>query len=110
MIRRTANMKFLSDLPSSSYERVEGDLRNPESLRRAVQGVDVVAHVGGLTSARSEAAYREVNVLGTAALVMAAQAASVKRFVYVSSLAAQGPSPDGRPLPKDVTNPITAYG
>jgi nucleoside-diphosphate-sugar epimerase len=98
MLRRTANMKFLSELPASSYERVEGDLRNPESLRRAVQGIDAVAHVGGVTSALSEAAYREINVLGTADLVMAAQAAGVKRFVYMSSLAAQGPSPDGSDL------------
>src|SRR5581483_10329963 len=71
---------------------------------------DVVVHMGGLTSSRSEALYQAVNAAGTAALVDAARSAGVKRFLYVSSLAAQGPSPEGRPLPPDVTNPITAYG
>jgi nucleoside-diphosphate-sugar epimerase len=111
MLRRTSKTDYLADfMATASFERVEGDLRDAESLRRAVEGVDVVAHVGGLTSAGNEDAYIAVNATGTAALVDAARSAGVRRFVYVSSLAAQGPSPDGRPLPLDVMRPITAYG
>src|SRR6185437_12148229 len=35
---------------------------------------------------------------------------TVKKFVFVSSLEACGPSPDGLPVPADQENPVTAYG
>jgi nucleoside-diphosphate-sugar epimerase len=67
-------------------------------------------HIGGLTSALNERAYTAVNATGTATLARAAIEAGVRRFVYVSSLAAQGPSPDGRPSPDALPRPISAYG
>jgi nucleoside-diphosphate-sugar epimerase len=93
-----------------AYERTEGDIRDEGSLRPAVGGVDAVVHVAGLTSALNERAYNAVNATGTASLAQAAVEAGVKRFVYVSSLAAQGPSPDGRPVPDALPRPISAYG
>jgi nucleoside-diphosphate-sugar epimerase len=71
-------------------------MRSPDSLSRAVQGVDGVIHCAGLTTARTSDDYRQVNDEGTRVLAQAAAGADVSRFVYVSSLAAQGPSPDGR--------------
>jgi nucleoside-diphosphate-sugar epimerase len=60
----------------------------------------------------SEAEYFEVNVQGTSRLVEACLRAGVRSIVYVSSLAAQGPSPDGRAEdPKTVTpHPLSTYG
>jgi nucleoside-diphosphate-sugar epimerase len=72
MLRRTSDMRFFSEM-SWPYERVEGDLRDVESLRKAVEGVEVVAHVGGLTSSRDESLYQAVNATGTANLVEAAR-------------------------------------
>jgi nucleoside-diphosphate-sugar epimerase len=100
----------LLNLDGVLYERTDGDVRDEASLRPAVSGVDVVVHVAGLTSALNERAYTAVNAIGTASLARAAVENGVKRFVYVSSLAAQGPSPDGRPVPDALPRPISAYG
>jgi len=83
------------------------------SLERAVTGVDVVVHAAGLVKARSHAEFMTVNAGGTATLLNAigAYAPNLGRFVYVSSLAAHGPSADGAPRPlDDAPNPITSYG
>jgi nucleoside-diphosphate-sugar epimerase len=94
-------------------ELVEGSLHDADALRRAVRDVDVVLHLAALTRARSRADYDHVNADGTAALVRAAVAAAPRprRFVYLSSLAAAGPSANGRGVgPADTPNPLTAYG
>jgi 2-alkyl-3-oxoalkanoate reductase len=109
MLRRTSDISFLEDV--KAYERVEGDMRDAESLCRAVQGVDTVLHIGGLTKARREADYQAVNGKGTVDIAAAAANAGVRRFVYISSLAASGPSPDGKPRPLDAEpRPIVPYG
>lgn len=91
MLRSTSRLAYLEGV---AYERVEGDLRDEASLTAAVQGADTIIHVAGLVSALTEARYHEVNARGTETLVRAAKAGGVKRFVYVSSLAALGPSRD----------------
>jgi nucleoside-diphosphate-sugar epimerase len=106
LLRRTSRLAFLEGV---EYERVEGDLRDAASLAAAVQGVDTVIHVAGLVSALTEARYHEVNATGTAALAGAAREAGVRRFVYVSSLAALGPSGDGVSPPAS-PHPVSAYG
>ena len=106
LLRRTSRLEFLDGI---DYERVEGDVRDEDSLRRAVEGVEIVVHVAGLVSALTEARYHEVNARGTEALVRVAKAARVKRFVYVSSLAALGPSSDGI-SPPAAPHPISGYG
>jgi nucleoside-diphosphate-sugar epimerase len=93
LLRSTSNLEFIEGL---DYERTEGDMRSPDALERAVAGVEGVVHCAGITSARSPAEYRAVNEEGSRLLVDAAVNAGAGRFVYISSLAAQGPSPDGR--------------
>src|SRR5688572_28986706 len=88
LLRRTSSLEFLQQVP---YERVEGDLRDAASLEGAMRGIEAVVHLAGLTSALSESQYQAVNAQGSATLVQAGRQAGVKRFVYVSSLAAQGP-------------------
>lgn len=70
---------------------VGGDLADGESLARLVQGAEAVIHVAGLTTASNSAAFEAANVAGTLALIEAAVAAGVARFVFVSSLAAREP-------------------
>ena len=94
-------------------EVVRGDLRRTEGLSAAVDGADYVFHVAGLIAARGPAQFRAVNVMGTARLAqaVAATAPRCKRFVYVSSQAAAGPSPDGRPITEErPPRPLTHYG
>jgi nucleoside-diphosphate-sugar epimerase len=67
----------------------------------------------GLVKARSAAEFEAINAGGTANLLAAADevAPALHRFVFVSSLAAHGPSEGGRPRPADApANPLTAYG
>ena len=70
---------------------IGGDLSSREALERLVNGVDAVIHVAGTISGRSAAAFEAGNVAGTLAMLAAATAGGVHRFVQVSSLAAREP-------------------
>ena len=109
MLRRSSRVGFLDGI---DYERAEGDLRLLETLSEAVRGVDTVVHMAGLTMglAITEAEYQQVNNLGTAMLVAAAREAGVKRFVYVSSQAAQGPNQHPVASIPALPRPVSAYG
>jgi nucleoside-diphosphate-sugar epimerase len=71
-----------------------GDVRRPEDLEAAFEGVDVVVHLAFLIVGSSEDETRAINVEGTLNTFRAAAAAGVKRFVYASSVAAYGFHPD----------------
>lgn len=65
---------------------VAGTMTDPDVLRRAVEGVDAVVHLAAKVSLAGDPAdFVRVNVDGTRALVDAARAAGVGRFVFVSS-------------------------
>lgn len=92
---------------------VRGALEQADSLKRAVQGADVVLHLAAATKARSPGDYARANAAGTQALIQAMLAVEPrpKRLIYLSSLAAVGPSRDGRAVTRDdVPAPLTAYG
>ncbi len=110
LLRRTSSHK---NLEGAKYLCAEGDLSDEASLRRAVKGMDYVFHLAGLTSARTRGEYFEFNTEGTARLARAAaaEAPALQRFVFVSSLAAAGPSEGMRPKTEtDVDKPVSAYG
>ncbi|XXT17645.1 SDR family NAD(P)-dependent oxidoreductase [Sorangium sp. So ce429] len=115
LVRRSSSTKFLSSL--RGVELAYGAIEDAESVRRAVvdaPGVDAIVHSAGLVKARDEAEFFRVNVGGTRNMLDAAKAArptTMKRFVFVSSLAAIGPSHDGRPVAADARPaPVTRYG
>lgn len=70
---------------------IPGDLTAGSALAELVRGAEAVVHVAGLTKAHDPAAFKACNVDGTAALITAARAARLKRFVFVSSLSAREP-------------------
>jgi nucleoside-diphosphate-sugar epimerase len=110
LLRRTSSRAWLQGFP---YEEAPGDVTDASTLPAAVAGVDAVVHAAAAVKARTEADFRAVNERGTAKLLAAIESAApeLQRFVYISSLAAHGPSPDGRPRPIDATpHPLTAYG
>ncbi|MFY9488611.1 MAG: NAD(P)H-binding protein [Solirubrobacterales bacterium] len=65
-----------------------GNLSDHHSFARAVRGVDTVIHLGATTRDQTRGSIEEINGIGTARLVNAAQRAGVERFVYVSSIGA----------------------
>jgi len=94
-------------------EVARGDVKAAESLAAAVEGVDLVFHAAGLIAARSPAEFRDVNALGTGRLAaaLAARPGGACPLVLVSSQAAIGPSPDGRPVTEErPPHPLTHYG
>jgi len=91
-------------------EWVPGDLDDVNALRAGAGGCDVVYHVAGLVAAGSMAEYLAVNRDGTARALESARLAGA-RFVLVSSLAAAGPAPRGRPVNGEATaGPVSNYG
>ena len=110
LLRSTSSRRFLEGVP---FEEALGDLTDAASLGPAARGVDAVIHAAGLVKARSAREFQAVNAQGTANLLDAVkrEAPGLKRFVYVSSLAAHGPSPDGAPRPLDAAlKPVSVYG
>jgi dihydroflavonol-4-reductase len=80
----------LAELPG--VEAIQGDLRDPASLERAVEGCGVVFHVAAdyrLWTRPPEEMYRS-NVEGTRAMLDAARRAGVERFVYTSTVGCIG--------------------
>src|SRR5712691_10767957 len=88
--------------PGSQVREIEvevftGDLRDPESLRRAVAGCKLVFHVAAdyrLWAANHGELY-ESNVGGTRNLLEAARTANVERVVYTSTVGCIGVPRDG---------------
>jgi nucleoside-diphosphate-sugar epimerase len=110
LVRNPANLRFLEDINAGI---IKGDCTDRGSLADAVKGVDYVFHLAGLTKACSEADFFNANVKGTENIVQAVleNNSHIKRFVYLSSLAAAGPSCDGRPLKEDSEPaPVSVYG
>lgn len=68
-----------------------GDITKPETLRRALAGVDAVLHLAGMMGVwRPIGDYHAVNVKGTENVCRAALAAGVRRVVHVSSWTVYG--------------------
>ncbi len=108
--KKGSDLKWLNGL---SFEQVEGDILHPDSLKDAVADVDIIFHLAGCTKALRREEYYNVNVTGTQNLLDAVVKfnPSVKRFVHVSSLAAAGPSFDGRLLKEGQDcHPVSHYG
>lgn len=109
LVRPGSTLGTLTDLPA--VEVIHGDVLSPESLNRAAQGVESVVHLAGAVAAGRDSTYGRVNVEGTRNLAEAARAAGVRRFLFMSSLAAQGPSPAGTPhRTAGGEQPLNSYG
>jgi nucleoside-diphosphate-sugar epimerase len=85
MVRATSNRELLRGL---NVDFCEADLMDPDALRQAVQGVDVVIHTAAqLGDWCSEDESRAVNVGGLKNLINAAtESGQLARFVHISSL------------------------
>ncbi len=82
----------------SGTEVMRGDVTDPAALRSAVEGCDLVYHLAGVRRATSRDEFMQVNAGSTRLLLEASVAAGAghRRFVLAGSLAAIGPSRDGK--------------
>src|SRR5205807_2726602 len=85
LVRKTSNLKWLSDL---KVEKTEGDLRDRASLDTAVKGCSMLFHVAAdyrFDVSDPNDVYQS-NVEGTRHLLEAGGNAGVKRIVYTSTV------------------------
>jgi len=123
LVRRGERVRVLDNLSTGKRENLagvieqieflEGDIRNLETVRRAVESMDYVLHQAALPSVPRSVAdpltSHEINVTGTLNILIAAREVNVKRVVYASSSSVYGNSPT---LPKHEempTNPLSPY-
>ena len=111
LVKRGEEVVILDNL-STGYEKniahikndiifIRGDIRDAETVRTALTGVDCVLHEAALASVprsiEDPALITDVNVRGTLVMLEEARLARVKRFVYAASSSAYG---DSETLPK----------
>ena len=77
--------------PRERLAWVRGTLDDRPALKALVDGADAVVHVAGVINAADAAGFEQDNVSGTLAMLAAATAGGIRRFVHVSSLAAREP-------------------
>lgn len=92
-------------------EVITGDVTVPDSLPAAVDGCEAVVHLAGVIAAARRGIYDRVNAEGTRHIALACGGRALHRLVFVSSLAAQGPSPAGQPhIHAGDEHPVNDYG
>ena len=98
---------------NKAFTLVEGDIRNMNDCRKALDGVEYVLHEAALGSVprsiKDPMTSTEVNIMGFVNMLYAASQAKVKRFVYAASSSTYG---DSKTLPKKediIGKPLSPY-
>ena len=76
-----------ADLGSAAdgEEVIQADLADKAAVRQLLEGVDVVVHMGGISTEQAWSAILDANIVGLVNLYEAARAHGVKRIVFASS-------------------------
>jgi len=110
LVRKTSNLRWIEDL---GIDFIIGDCSHIDTLIDAVKGVDYIFHVAGLTKTPRPEEFYIINYKGTENLIKAVAESNIeiKRFIYLSSLAAYGPSLNGdAEMHGDKPHPVSEYG
>jgi dihydroflavonol-4-reductase len=110
LVRKESNLRWIADLDIECYY---GSLFDLDSIKRGIEGCEIVIHVAGVTKAANETDYFKANYEGTKNLVdvCVKNRNKIKRFINISSQAAVGPSPTIIPIDEShIANPLTYYG
>jgi nucleoside-diphosphate-sugar epimerase len=106
LVRKTSNLKRIKGL---NIEIIYGDLDNENSLKEGVKNSDIIIHCAALKRGKKEDFYKS-NEKGTRNLIEATKNENIKQFIYISSIAAMGPSDDVPLTEEDECKPISLYG
>ena len=79
---------------------IQGDIRNTDTVKRAMAGAEVVVHTAAALPLYSKEDIYTTDIVGTRNVIDAAYQAGVERFVHISSTAVYG-IPDHHPLLED---------
>jgi UDP-N-acetylglucosamine 4-epimerase len=110
----TGKHENLADfIENKSFKFIEGDIRNMDDCRKAVEGVQYVLHQAALgsvpRSVKDPITSNEVNINGFLNMITAARDAGVKRFVYASSSSVYGDHPALPKFEENTGNPLSPY-
>jgi uncharacterized protein YbjT (DUF2867 family) len=84
-VRSSSDYKKVTALKEMGVEIKEGDLKDTNSIRKAVEGVGSVISTASSTFSRQEGdSIETVDRIGQANLVMTSQDAGVKQFIFIS--------------------------
>ncbi len=94
LVRPSSDLRHLGSI---KLEQTSGDLRDRDSLRRALEGCGHLYHVAAQYAlwARDPSVFYDVNVTGTRMLMDVAREAGIQRIVYTSTIGAIGLPPEG---------------
>ncbi len=106
------NIQEFLTLPNVEF--MEGDIRDLETCKRAVDGIDFISHQAALGSVprsiKDPITTNEVNIGGFLNMLVAAKdSPSCKRFIYAASSSTYGDSPELPKVEGREGNPLSPY-
>ncbi|MEP7146805.1 MAG: NAD-dependent epimerase/dehydratase family protein [bacterium] len=110
MKRKTSSTKWLD---GKNVRYVDGDMFSNEVLEKVIKDMDYVFHVAGVVKAKTKDGFFHGNYEATKNLLEITYKVSpgIKKFIFVSSQAAGGPTRTEKPVDENTENkPITTYG
>ena len=109
----TSSIDNITPWLDGRIEFIEGDIRDPETCRRACKGMDFVLHQAAMGSVprsiKDPQTTHDVNSTGFLNMLVAARDAGVRRTVYASSSSVYG---DSKAMPKreqETGQPLSPY-
>jgi len=106
------NLKEFHSNPS--FELIEGDIRDLQTCKDAMKGIDYVSHQAALGSVprsiNDPATTNEVNITGFLNMMIALKESdTVKRMVYAASSSTYGDSQELPKIEDNIGNPLSPY-
>jgi NAD dependent epimerase/dehydratase len=106
----TNSRGFLESLPTHEQQHIQivmGDLKDPDAVRQAAKGMDVVFHLGALVaipySYQNPTDVMQTNVLGSLHVAQAVRELGIPRLIHTSTSEVYG---SARYVPMDETHPL----
>src|SRR5258706_5208414 len=112
-----ANLDQVQQLVSpdqwARFRFIEGDITDAAACKKACNGVELVLHQAALGSVPRSMVdpltTHESNVTGSLNMLVASKENAIKRFVYASSSAVYGDSPDLPKIESRIGKPLSPY-
>jgi UDP-N-acetylglucosamine/UDP-N-acetylgalactosamine 4-epimerase len=100
-------------IQNSAFELIEGDIRDFETCRKALKGIDYVTHQAALGSVPrsidNPITSNDVNISGFLNVLVASRDEGVKRMVYAASSSTYGDHPGLPKVEDQIGNPLSPY-
>jgi UDP-N-acetylglucosamine/UDP-N-acetylgalactosamine 4-epimerase len=105
------NLKEFKDNPN--FKLIEGDIRNYDDCKTAVQNIDIVFHQAALGSVPRSildpVTSTDVNIGGFVKILFASKESGIKRFIYAASSSTYGDHPDLPKVEDKIGSPLSPY-